>query len=40
MKDVGSEIIAQRRNQKDKKDKVFLDLLLENTDIFSTEDEV
>ena len=40
MKSVASEVIAHRRKEKDKKNRVFLDSLLENSDIFPTEDEV
>ena len=40
IKKIVSEVIAQRRNEKDKKSKSFLDTFLENDDLFMTEDEV
>ena len=40
MKKVTKDVVYKRKNEKDKKNKIFLDTLLENKDVFPTDDEV
>ena len=40
MKKVAIDVVSKRKNEKDKKCKIFLDTLLENEDVFPTDDEV
>ena len=40
MQDQARQMIAHRRNQKEKKDHILLDVILEEKDVFSTEEAV